>query len=594
MLSLVSEQPIEIGEKLVVRTTDKEDEQIQFMPTETNPAYVLVWTAPPAVPDEGKLVAKPMRRPASVTPLETEVPPRAVLDFKPPNLPNATWLGAETVEGSPLASAPGHTKVQHAETAVERQRPSAIVPGATPEPVQSCGPAWIANRTTNDPIPRRATEPLTDLPDELASATREHRPSEAIGQTAAVPHLFTNIDEAPRVTFRAVRQALPPTERSSPHETYVPAQRTVNAIAPMWDILPLSQSPIAFEARVAETDAVDLSVGVVPMPAREAGIDEPARDIQVLRWLSRTVNPREFVKGDRTLILHPAAEQDPMYWVAATEAAALQLSVPSRSAPRNIAVALPAEPSLPRGGDIALLNSPRFNLPNPPRTASVPELEVAVERVPTAQHQEPPIPEGKVASRPPSGAVALPALHRSAVEPEIRLESQFDGPFPAAQALARAAHTHTTFESFRIQAGEVAVREQPPAAVRGATPARELRVTLQAQESRCEVRLIAKGDAVEIAVRTPDRHLNAELRQQLAELARSVTEQGYRIESWTPHDTAPTSMSSSIAQVVHAGGTEEQQLPDDRSRQHPQHEHRNGRRREQWLDAFENFLRRNA
>lgn len=123
-----------------------------------------------------------------------------------------------------------------------------------------------------------------------------------------------------------------------------------------------------------------------------------------------------------------------------------------------------------------------------------------------------------------------------------------------------------------------------------ATQAREVRLTLKAEDARCEVRVLARGRALEVSVRSPDEPLNNALREQLGELARSLNEQGYQIETWTPSDTLP-------AMEVRAS----EQLPSDTPADQHQHpgrhgewqDPRQGRRRDLWGEAFEHFLRRN-
>jgi hypothetical protein len=96
-------------------------------------------------------------------------------------------------------------------------------------------------------------------------------------------------------------------------------------------------------------------------------------------------------------------------------------------------------------------------------------------------------------------------------------------------------------------------RETAPAAPQKA--AHEITLELDSGSQRAAVRLVERAGEVHIAVRTPDAHLAADLRQDLPTLAAKLEQTGFRTETWHP-GTAPRHPAEAAAASTGQNGSE--------------------------------------
>ena len=178
-----------------------------------------------------------------------------------------------------------------------------------------------------------------------------------------------------------------------------------------------------------------------------------------------------------------------------------ELESQALSSIRETARAVPSDDSS-RNRSSADTAEPKSDLTERPRKITLAQSTAgespSAAKVPTQTFAEPPTPAVRTGSQPPSSPAAKP---------------------------------QTLYESDPLSA---AAPPKPPVV------AHDIRLEVQGEDQRVQVRLVERGGEVHVAVRTPDAHLAETLREDLPGLSSRLTESGFHTETWHPGTSAGT------------------------------------------------------
>jgi hypothetical protein len=394
----------------------------------------------------------------------------------------------ESQPGAPASLPPPvEAQADRADTAnVLRVELIAQVPSAGPEAAAIANPPITQPAVSAASPGQEASQKETAAPEARAGVSAT---AQTISQRSrigdSVPPAAAKQDVEPSPHDRAATED--ETKASKAPNSSAPASVEAASLPPL-PIAPSQGESPAVRPREQERETPPDTAPAAPRPATEnrvavpaarSGETPPAAAVGELAFRARLVP------------LPPAARQ-------VEQAEPFQLPRAAAAAPS----ASEAAPAVlrPQASDAAG-DQPQLPAPRQPKAETRADVQ--------------PQPEGNTSAQP----VALPAIHSDA-NPATLTER----PSPAPG---------------RIDTTRPAEPPQPPPAAEGRqSTLRDIRFEVNGPDRRVEVRLTERAGEVQVAVRTPDSRLAADLRENLPSLSSRLEQAGFRAEGLT-HEAAP-------------------------------------------------------
>ena len=462
--------------------------------------------------------ASPLRAATLVIPAPAGTPgPEAMLQADAPGiaLPAADWTAVPPAEGA----------AAHAETGTVMAFQLRLVPLTSPREASppASGDAAAPTASTRTPTPEALRCPAGE-----SERTVAVLPATPAARRPALHESFAATEEP------GARSAREPAGPNRIVPVTAPAESTPGG--------PARFDPSALSALGANTPEPP-EIQAIPMRAAEGTARAPSGEDSVPPPLQETVAALPArVAEPAALALGNSGQADP--------ARAVPFRLESRTPARE-----PAGSAVPPARPLTSAEIPPEDPPESAAGAAVRVHPVAAareneRRESPGEASAPPVresaPAAPTAGHTPSGN-AVPVRETPTRTPEVRRQGD---PAP------------------RLSASET-----PPRQTEGkALPApREISLHVGSGGHRVDLRIIDRGGAVHVAVRTPDSNLSNALRQDLPELSSRLERSGFRTEAWHPGAAPELTLAAAMQGNDTPGGQRQQRNQQEESERRPQH-----------------------